>query len=81
MLYVNIKTVVSPSHFRGFSAKIGVCSLFSYFSIYLFTYLFFFHYIWRILHPIELQFIPKLIGDGKMHNNGFMVKAMTRPQL
>ena len=35
----------------------------------------------RILHPIEVPFISKPIGDKKRYNNSLMVRARARPQL
>ena len=35
----------------------------------------------KILNPIELAVISKSIGDGKRHNNYFIVRVRARPQL
>ena len=40
----------------------------------------FWYHFW-ILHTIELPLIPKPTGDGKWHNNGFVVRAMAQTQL
>ena len=32
----------------------------------------------QVLHAIELSLIPKSIGDGKRHNNDFIVRARAR---
>lgn len=36
---------------------------------------------YMILHPIDLSLILKLIGNGKRHNNSFIVRTNARLQL